>query len=146
PCRRHLSARLAGATPAEGPSPYPLHHKGRGQGDEALARRPALRLFGRAGGRLFSTGVADRAIRHAAAASAHAPAFAAHDGRAAAPLARRAVVPVAEGPSAAGTHLLGRATISLARAPSVLRAADSPDGGAAALCRDHLAMARAASL
>ena len=79
-------------------------------------------------------------------ASPHAPALAAHDGRAAASLAGSAAVPVASGPSAAGTHVLGRAPACVPRAPSVLCAADPPGGGAASFCRDHLAVARAGGL
>src|SRR5260370_1189056 len=57
-----------------------------------------------------------------------------------------AAVPVTPGPAAAGTQVLGRAPVSLRGAPSVLCAADPPGGGPAALCRDHLAVARAGRL
>src|SRR5436305_14054713 len=61
PGRRPVPARLAGPAPAE---------------PAAVARRPAERLFGGAGGRLPGPGVADRAVRRAPVASPHDPALA----------------------------------------------------------------------
>src|SRR5262249_39687266 len=126
----HLPARLAGSA-TEKPA--------------ALARRPTHRFCGWARGRLPGPGLADRAVRRAAVESPHVAAPLADDGCASAGLDGGAAVPDVARPALASTHLLGRATASVAHLEAVLRAADSPGGGAAAICRRHVALACAGS-
>ena len=84
------------------------------QNQQRWRHRPAVGVLHGIGVALSGPGVADRALRRASAASPHASTPAAHDGRAAVVLARRADVAAAPRSSAAGANLLGRARLALA--------------------------------
>src|SRR5262249_42272706 len=129
--RLHLFARLAGPAQQKPPT---------------LARRAARRLYRRARDGLPGPGLSHRAVRRAVPAGPHVGASTAHDGGAPADLAWGAAVSHVAWPSLASANILGRAPISIAPVAAVFRAADSPGGGAAALCRCHVAVAYAGSL
>src|SRR5262249_18740290 len=81
-----------------------------------------------------------------APASPHGAALAAHDGRASALVARRALVPVAPRPAPPDPHVLDRPSLPLPTAPPLLGALDASGAGAAPVCRRHLAVARSGGL
>src|SRR4051812_35972649 len=122
-----LRARLDG--PAS-PEPGPLASgEARGLPGRPARPLPGLRLAGRAG-------------RVAAPAGPHDPAPAAHDGRSAAPLARRPHAADDPGGPRADPGLLGRARPPVESVPGRLREALSPRAGAGLVRRSHLALAR----